>query len=308
MFPPTRHVSVLIALALTPLLATPATAQTADRPLPESYQGLRSSGAGNSHVAVAFGTDAIYNNPAGIARPPIYVLDAGFSYTPQGSLLSAGISDSKTNPQIAGGATYNYFNGQDEHSTLSGHDVRLAGAIPVVPERLSIGVGGRYLRITDTSLPEVEDDPDAQLLLHGFTLDVGMIVRAANWVQLGLVGQNLIDHCRDNNLCRGTTPTRITGGIGIGDETRFLGTAQASLDLTSADSPLMELSAGIEVMLAQAVPLRVGFERRAYLDRNLLGFGGGWRSERAGLDVSYQHDLNRSEAFGYLGGGFSIYF
>lgn len=295
------------ALAIT-LFASSSFADTVERPLPESYQGLRSAGAGNSHVAVSFGTDAVYNNPAGIGRPPIYVVDGGFTYTPQGSILSVGVSDSKTNPQVAGGATYNYFRGHGEHSHLSGHDVRLAMALPVSPERVSIGVGGRYLRITDQNLPIDDDNPDAQLLLHGFTLDVGVVVRAADLIHVGIVGQNLIDHCRDNNLCRGTTPTRLAAGFGVGDENTFVISGQVGLDLTSSSDPLFDFAAGAEVMLAQVIPLRAGFERRAFLDRNLLSFGAGWRSEQAGVDLTYRHDLNDAQAFGYIGGGFSIFF
>lgn len=296
------------ALLSVLLFGAQAFAETNERPVIESYQGLRAGGVGNSHVAVASGTDAIYQNPAGVARAPMYVVDGAFSYTPQGALMSAGIADSKINPQIAGGATYNYFFGHSEHSHLSGHDVRVVGAIPVVPERVSIGIGGRYLRITDSNLPEVEDDPDAQLLLHGFTLDAGIIVRAAEILHLGLVGQNLIDHCRDNSLCRGTTPTRLTAGIGLGDDSVFMVSGQATLDLTSSDTPLFDFAAGAEFMAARIIPIRAGFERRAFLDRNLLTFGVGWRSEQAGVDFSYRHDLNAMERFGYVGGGFSVYF
>ena len=290
------------------LFSAQAAAQSPERPLVETYQGLRSGGVGNSHVAVASGTDAIYQNPAGIARAPMYVVDGAFSYTPQGALMSAGIADSKINPQIAGGATYNYFYGHSEHSHLSGHDVRVAAAIPAVPERVSIGIGGRYLHITDTTLPEIDDDPTAQLLLQGFTFDAGIAIRAADILHLGLVGQNLIDHCRDNSLCRGTTPTRLSAGLGLGDDSLFMISGQATLDLTSADSPLFDFAAGAEFMAAGIIPIRAGFERRAFLNRNLLTFGLGWRSEQAGVDFAYRHDLNSMDSFGYISGGFSVYF
>ena len=299
---------LLLSLLSTLFFSLPVLAQSPERPLAESYQGLRSSGVGNSHVAVASGTDAIYQNPAGIARAPMYVVDGAFSYTPQGALMSVGIADSKINPQIAGGATYNYFYGHSEHSHLSGHDVRVVAAIPAVPERVSIGIGGRYLRITDTTLPEIDDNPSAQVLLQGFTFDAGIAVRAADMLHLGLVGQNLIDHCRDNSLCRGTTPTRLTAGLGLGDETLFMISGQASLDLTSSDTPLFDFAAGAEVLAAGIIPIRAGFERRAFLDRNLLTFGLGWRSEQAGVDFSYRHDLNDLDRFGYISGGFSVYF
>lgn len=275
--------------------------------LPDFFHGLRAGGAGNSHTAVASGVDAVYQNPAGVARAPMYVLDGTFSHSPQGALLSAGIADSKLNPQFAMGVAYNYFIGRDELENISGHDARLALAIPVVPEQISIGAGVRYLRIKDDRLP-MEDDEDPQLMMHGVTFDAGINFRVAELLHLGLVGQNLIDLCSGDEVCQGSTPTRVGGGLGVGSETSFMISADAAADLTSGPSPTFDFGVGGEYLVAHAVPLRIGFERRGHLDRNLLTAGGGWRSEQAGVDISYQHDLNDANRFGYISGGFSVYF
>lgn len=275
---------------------------------PEFYGGMRAAGAGGSHTAIASGTDAIYYNPAGVARAPMYVLDGAFSYTPQGSIVGAGIADSKINPQIAGGAAYNFYFGQGENKNLSGHDARIALAIPVVPERVSVGIGVRYLHIIDKSLPKIEDEKNSQALLAGFTGDVGVTVRAHDLVHLGLSGQNLLDHCSDDDACRGTTPTRINLGVGIGQETAFMASGRVALDLTSGPEPLFDFGVGAEYLVAQMIPLRVGFERRAFLEQNMITAGGGWRSEQAGVDFAYRHDLSQTDRFGYLSAGFSVYF
>lgn len=275
---------------------------------PQFYQGMRAAGAGGSHTAIASGTDALYYNPAGIARAPMYVLDGAFSFTPHGSIVGGGIADSKINQQIAGAVSYNYFFGQGEHKDLSGHDARLGLAIPVVPERVAIGIGVRYLHFTDKSLPVIEDEDNSQVFLAGFTGDVGVTVRAHELVHLGLVGQNLLDHCSDDDGCRGTTPTRINVGLGIGQETSFMASGRVALDLTSGPEPLLDFGVGAEYLVAHMIPLRVGFERRAFLDRNLITAGAGWRSEQAGVDFTYRHDLNQGDRFGYLSAGFSVYF
>lgn len=275
--------------------------------LPDFFHGMRAGGAGSSHTAVASGVDAIYQNPAGIARAPMYVIDGTFSHAPEGALLSAGIADSKLNPQFAMGIAYNYFIGRGDLAHLSGHDARLAIAIPVVPEQISIGAGVRYLRIKDDRLPK-EDEEDPQLMIHGVTFDAGINFRVAEMLHLGLKGQNLLDLCASDEVCRGSTPTRVGAGVGVGRETDFMISADAAVDLTSGPSPTFDFGVGGEYLVAHAIPLRIGFQRRGFLDRNLLTVGAGWRSEQAGVDFSYQHDLNRSSQFGYMSGGFSVYF
>lgn len=276
-------------------------------PLPEFFDGIRASGAGGSHTAVASGVDALYQNPAGIARAPMYVIDGAFTHTPQGAILSAGVSDSKLNPQFALALGYNYFIGRGDHEHLSGHDARLALGIPVIPEQISFGGGVRYLRITDDTLP-VEDEEDPQLLIHGVTFDAGINFRVAEMLHLGLKGENLLDLCADDEACRGATPTRITAGAGVGRETEFMISAEAGIDLTSGPGPLFDFGVGGEYLIAGIVPIRAGFQRRAFLDRNLITFGAAWRSEQAGVDFSYRHDLNAANEFGYVSAGFSIYF
>lgn len=290
--------------------ASLALADDAESPLrrPEFYEGMRAAGTGGSHTAIASGSDALYHNPAGVARAPMYVLDGAFSYTPQGSIIGAGIADSKINPQIAGGAAYNFYFGQGDNKDLSGHDARLALAIPVVPERVSVGIGLRYLHIIDKSLPKIEDEKNSQAFLTGFTGDVGVTVRAHEMLHLGIAGQNLLDHCRDDDACKGATPTRINLGLGVGQETGFMASGRVALDLTSAPTPLFDFGVGVEYLAAQMIPIRLGFERRAFLDRSLITAGGGWRSEQAGVDFAYRHDLTKPDHFGYLSAGFSVYF
>ena len=276
--------------------------------LPEFFDGVRAGGAGSSHTAVASGFESLYQNPAGVARAPMYVVDGAFSYTPQGAILTGGVADSKLNPNLAAGIGASYFIGQGDHDNLSGLDARVAAGIPVVPEQVSVGAGVRYLRIVDTDMPQ-EGEDDEQLLIHGVTVDAGVNFRAADILHLGLKGENLIDHCADDERCRGSTPTRISGGIGLGEDTGFMFSGDVALDITSdPDTPTFDFGAGAEYLVAGVVPIRAGFQRRGYLDRSLLTFGGGWRSEEVGFDLSYRHDLQDPGQFGYASASFSVYF
>lgn len=310
---PRRTLSFALALifcAALPALAVAQNGEQSDEPpaIPEFFEGVRASGAGGSHTAVASGVDSIYQNPAGTARARMYVLDGAFSYTPQGALLTTGVVDSKLNPQLSAGFGYSYFIGRGDHEHLSGHDFRGALAIPVVHEQISVGAGVRYLRITDDRLPDIDEDDD-QLLIHGVTIDAGVNFRAAEILHLGLKGENLIDHCADDPQCRGATPTRITGGLGLGEETSFMFSGEAGVDLTSdPEGPRFDAGVGVEYLVAGTVPLRAGFQRRDYVGRNLLTFGVGWHSEEVGVDASYRHDLSDAGQFGYASASFSVYF
>ncbi len=118
----------------------------------------------------------------------------------------------------------------------------------------------------------------------------------------------MIDPCADDARCRGFAPTTITAGVAIGRETSFVLATDVGFDVTSLDEPALNVGVGAEYLIGGAVPVRAGFMRRGAIDHNFLTFGGGWRSPSAGVDLSYQHDLQRSSEVGYIAGSFSLYF
>jgi hypothetical protein len=293
------------------LLATPVLeAQELDEAqIPDFATGVRPSGMGDAFTAVAAGVGTLYHNPAGVARAVMYALEGGFEYTPGGSLLSAAIVDSRTNPAIAAGVGYSYFSGRGALSHFSHHDIRASIAVPVVPERVSVGVGGRYLILNDSRIEVDPDDEGAnQRLIQGFTLDIGALFRIADILHLGFAGQNLIDPCGEEPICRGFAPTLITGGIALGNQTMYVLSVDAGVDLTSTDDPTFHLGVGAEYLVGSVAPLRIGYRHRGATGHNYLTFGTGWRSASAGVDLAYQHDLQRSDEVGYISGSVSLYF
>lgn len=282
-----RGLSALFAVIVAILVATPATAQ-------EFTEGVRSAGMGEAFTATATGTSGIYHNPAGIARAAMYELDATFEYADTGSILNASVADSKTNPAVGAGVGYSYFFGRDLAEDISGHDIRLALGVPVVPDRISLGIGGRYL-ILDQG--EVE-------LMNGITLDAGAIFKVINGVHLGVVGKNLIEQC-ERELCKSVAPTVISGGFSFGSDVGLTVSGDIGFDITSEEDVSLQFNAGLEY-IAVVVPLRVGFQRTDAVDQSLLTFGLGWRSRAAGFDVAYQLDLVDTESMYFLG-SFSIY-
>ncbi len=258
-------------------------------------EGTRSAGMGEAYTAVATGGGGLYHNPAGIARTVMYAVDATFEYSPLGSTLNATVVDSKTNPAISAGAGYSYFFGRDENEGVTGHDIRLGLALPVVPDRISIGVGGRYLIL----------DADDVELINGFTLDAGVLAKVAEGLHVGIAGKNLIDQC-DRLGCESVAPTTVAAGLAFGSDIGLILSGDVGFDLTTdPDAVQPEYSIGAEY-LAVVVPLRAGFNRIEATDQSLLTFGAGWRSRSAGFDLGYQLDLADTDDMYFLG-SFSVY-
>ncbi len=256
-------------------------------------KGTRPAGMGDAVTATAEGANAIQHNPAGIARSVMYAIEGTFEYNPSGSVLNASVSDSKTNPALGAGVSYSYFIGRDDNENLTGHDIRVGIGVPVVPDRVALGVSGRYLKFNDG---DVE-------VLNGFTLDAGAIIKVTEGLHLGVAGQNLINPC-DLDRCQSVAPTTVTGGMGFTADI-FTFSGDVGVDLTSQESASMLFGAGIEVLL-DAVPLRAGFERIDSSDTSNLTFGAGWRTSAAGFDVGYKLNLQNTDDMVFLG-SFSIY-
>ena len=277
-----------IATALTAALLLPLSLAAQDL-----TKGTRSAGMGEAYTAVAEGATSVHHNPAGIAKSVMYAVEATFEYNPQGSVLNASVSDSKTNPGLGAGVGYSYFIGRDDFESITGHDIRLSIGVPVVPDRVALGVGGRYLKFNDGDVG----------LLNGFTLDAGAIVKVTEGLHFGVVGQNLIDPCSKVG-CEAVAPTTVTGGLGFQNGGLTL-SGDVGVDLTSQDDPQMLFGAGLEFLI-QAVPLRAGFERIDSADKSNLTFGVGWRTTAAGFDLGYKFNLANTDEMVFLG-AFSIY-
>lgn len=292
-----KRVVAMFALATVFLAAGSAHAQ-------EFTRGVRASGMGRAYTGVASGASGIFFNPGGLASQMMYQIEGLYEYTPSGSVLNATIVDSKTNPDIAAGVSYSYFLGRDGADGTTGHDARLSLAIPVLPERISVGVGGRYLYIS-------ADDPDsgkALQIVNGFTLDVGAVFKAADSVKVGVAGKNLLDVCSKELQCSTVAPTTITGGVSFGDPSNFLLAADGGVDLTSDPDGVHPLfSVGGEYFAGGTVPLRLGYQRLGATGQNMITAGAGFRLKTAGMDASFRMDVDNPDLF-FVNGSVSLFF
>lgn len=272
-------------------------AQSGEDPEPIFTQGTRALGLGTAFGAVATGADGIYHNPAGIATARMYAIDAGLEHNASNTLLNASVVDSQTNPRLAMGVGYTYLLPRD--SNVKGHDIRLAASVPAVQDRVSVGLGGRYLILSRQ---------DGVEYARGFTLDGGILVQPAGELRLGLTGKNVINVCRKPEVCSGVTPRLLELGTAYGDPTEFTIAADVGSNLSEGDDPLsMRVDVGAEYMIQGMVPVRAGYRWRQLEELHTVTVGSGWRSKGFGLDVGVALPPARLDEF-QLSAGFELYF
>ncbi|MGM0557702.1 MAG: hypothetical protein ACQEVA_15060 [Myxococcota bacterium] len=284
-----RRFAAISALCLTLLLSASATAQ-------EFTQGARPAGLGQAYTAVSTGASGIYHNPAGIARAVMYSLEGSFEYTPDGSVLNAAVMDSKTNPELGAGVAYSYFLGRGDND-VNGHDIHLGLALPVLPDRISLGLGGRWIIAT----------VDGVQIINQPTVSAGALFRVSEMIHLGLAGKNLIDVCSDDQQCGDVAPTLIALGASFGNETNFLISSDLEMDLTSdPDSVALNVDAGAEYMIGEIVPIRAGYQYKGVDATHFVTGGLGWRSNQAGVDAGFRINPADPGIF-YAVASFSLY-
>lgn len=269
---------LLRSLVLGLCLLSPARAYILDGP--------RNIAMGGATRGDPVGNTAILSNPAGLARTYVYGAQVAYTRAP-GKLNMGGVNvaDSKTNPDVAVGLAYGYlFSDSDAPDEVDGHDVKLGFAHPLIRNRLSLGVALHYMRFDHKE----GDD------LEGFTLDGGVLFSLTPSLSIGLAGENLIkrDHPR--------YPRRAGGGVAFSGE-RFTVDLDVMGDFDSAEKTKPVYAAGLELLLSDAVPVRLGFRRDEARDRSIAGGGLGFvNASGAGgsqLEFSYEQDLDDSEQY-----------
>lgn len=305
MTPSTTH-RIVAALAFAALFSVGSIgdASAQETAAPNYVSGSRPTGAGGAFNAVGTGPPGMYHNPAGIATARMYAFGGTYEYTPTGNVLNGTIVDSKTNPKLAAAAGYSYHIGHDQTEDPQGHDIRLALSVPALPDRVSIGVGGRFL---------ILEQNDTELA-RGFTLDAGVLFKIADNVHLGVVGSNLIDVCRQPQRCRGVTPRTLGGGFSYGQSTNFRLNGDISVDFNSEADPetgdnrinfLAE--GGGEYLIGGSVPVRLGYRHRTLDTSNHVTGGLGWRASQFGLDAGVDVNINDPSAL-TVSTAFAVYF
>ena len=285
-------------LALAPLLALMPLSAAAQTPLDPRTVGLAGAVRGDP-VA----NSALFANPAGMART--YVYSAQAAYQRQGpadtNTFGASIVDSKTQRSLAMGVGYAYtFADAGAPVDLDSHDARLAFGHALIPNQAFLGMGLRYLRF---------DRPGSATDASEFTMDAGAVVSVAPTIHLGVNGENLL------KTDEPSAPRRVGGGIAytsdfvVVDVDAFAEWSKPTASGGVEAAPVV--SAGLELFLAQAIPLRLGVEHSRAVDETTLTGGLGFStaseaSTGSQVNVAFRKSLDVDPAFAFVA-GFSLF-
>jgi opacity protein-like surface antigen len=259
----------------------------------------RSAAMGGALRALGNGTSAIYLNPAGMATTRVYHIEAQAQISPETDRQVYGgtIVDSVTG-RLAGSASFNGGFMDPDYLHRSFTDARLGLAYPI-SDRLFVGLGGRWLKVNQTlakapfGLDAVSGglgDPagvrnSRSSFVNALTFDAGLTVKLGDNFSLSAVGQNLT--YPNNSLL----PTIVGGGLGYGNENLSV-EVDGLADFTSWGKPRARLMAGGEYLVADHVPLRLGYRFDQGAKLHYLSAGVGYIANEFSIEGSVKRSLS----------------
>jgi len=223
-------------------------------------------------------TSALAYNPAALVVGRLYHIEGNVDYLADRRTVALGgaVVDSATARLGAGLALRGFLSGD---SGFGGIDGRLALALPF-GDMVSLGLAGRYMNV---SYGDEATDPGRPA--KGFTMDASLRIAPIPTLQLYAGGYNLID------LDSAYAPLLVGGGLGFVAADIVVIGADVLVDLTSYSSAGVAVGGGIEVLAAQAVPLRAGYSYDTKREQHTLTAGLGYTDRSVGFDLSLRQDL-----------------
>lgn len=298
------RLSPLLVAAFVALFSAAASAQ--------DFVGTRALSLGEAYRAIATGNDAIYMNPAGIAGVPRYSpeLHYNFNLDKEDHQFDLSVVDSKT-AQVAAGLAYTFQGRELTRRLTLQHTATLALAYPIFPRMLTVGVGLKYVNISDAVIGNY---------LNALSGDVGVLANLPGGISLAAVGYNLIpikstdvpisaafaaawDLGPLSGLIFGGMPAfgNVPNAAGtpappkLGDLRGPLSGLTLSFDwyinFFTLYGPQSRISTGVEYLLFDMVPLRAGYQWDQERDDHLVSVGAGFIVPYFGLDVAYQQSV-----------------
>lgn len=252
------------------------------------FHGARSTAMGEAHRGVGTSNDTLYVNPAGMAIIRRYGLDVQYGYDARLGLSHVNISavDSKSGP-VAGAAAFT--NDRGGGPALDANLNRFYGGIAyALTEVLAFGVTGRHLR------GDFKDEAGNRQNVSLYTGDVGLSLRLGDSLGLGVSYQNAV---RTNHP--ELTPHAVGAGVAFATPQLIVAFDSVYL-LDERNNQRFSHHAGGEYFVQGGIPVRIGWRRTGYADRegtarleDIVSAGIGWVNPGGAIDVAYTQSLAR---------------
>lgn len=275
--------AVMLASAAAHAQTAPATTPAPVR-LDDDLVTPRMMALGGRAEAVASSTSSIFSNPASVASTRAYNGDAYFSWDPtiNGFSFGTAVIDS-TRSFITGGVSYRYFTVDNPNDHRTGHDTRLALALPI-GSFLGIGASVRYLNITGGPAMPSNSSLNSREWA-GFTFDAGVFVRPVQFLQITASGRNL------NNPDTSAAPIGVGFGAALLPAQVITIVADALLDFRMTGSPKGRYSGGVELFLFDHFALRAGYMYDDARVAHAITGGIGYLSTNFGAELSVRQGI-----------------
>jgi hypothetical protein len=283
--------AVFVMAAFSQAYAQNAPSSVALAPDPQSYLGARAAGRGGATVASQLAHDSLFQNPASAAFVKSYAVSVG--YQALGNTLSASVVDTKSGP-IGGGAFYlrrdvkASSTGVLDFNPALGDFARSeehAGFSVLGQPAPALGVGANvrysYLRSYDSRVQNQS----------GWNVDMGLRYMANDNLQIGLLGQGLL------NDKTGILPRRYSAGAEFSASSMLVFSAQMFKVDPSSLIPSLALpdplhtvgwSLGSELRFNKGVSVRAGYLSNPAWRQKLASVGAGWSSDTVRVDYAFQ--------------------
>lgn len=278
----------------------------------QDFVGTRGLGLGESYRAIATGNDAIYMNPAGITQIPRYAAEAHYNFNlyDEQHQFDVSILDSKT-AAFAAGLAYTLKGSEFTRRSTFKHTATGAAGYTIVPELFSVGVGFKYVNLSDAILGNY---------LNALTADVGTLATLPGGVNLAAVGYNLIPFQSSEvpisaafaaawdlgplsawlfggapsfgpsvDASGAIRPPRPLHPFGILDGLTL--SLDWYIEFFSLYGPQHRVSTGVEYLILEMVPVRAGYMWNQGEGDHIISVGTGFIVPFFGLDVAFQQSV-----------------
>ena len=262
-----------LILLLALCLSTTIHAQSDTEDLRDIHSA-RSYGMGGAYRALGLGTEAVLGNPASIALFKMYRMELHGSWDAEGKDTLGGLSvmDAKTS-NLAAGLDYHLLSLRSGAGRTTAHFTTLALAFPLT-QGVLLGSSVHYLRAKGGPF-------DA----NATTVNAGLLLRFNEAFTAGFSGHNLID-TKNPELTR-----YYSAHVGFLAGLLVLG-ADVRADFETREESVFTYALGLEYILGQSVPVRIGYSYDGFNAASQLGLGLGFMTqEGGGIDIGYRHDF-----------------
>jgi hypothetical protein len=264
----------LLLLSLASSLAAAQVEAQSQGPDLRDMMSSRNIAMGGAYEALGYGAETIGGNPAALSLYKRYQIEATGSWDiPQGyGFGSLGIADS-TNP-LAAGVSYHFatFGGAKRSYA---HITTLALAY-ALGELIHLGFTTRsYVLVGDSNL-------------NAISINAGVIAKPVSFMTLGFSGHNLIG-VYNTNVSR-----YFVASIGFQIAGQLTPAFDLRMDFNQVN-PRLAYHGGIEWLIAETFPIRIGYQYDGIANHQYLSGGIGWFSSGSGIDFAYRHELGGTE-------------